>query len=123
MPKQICASRPHCAHLVEIPTRFCESCVASGAGKDQRPSASQRLYGPEWQRARRAYLDEHPIAVDIFHRHGGRKLPAEEVDHIVRHQGDLGLFWDRSNWQGLTKSDHSRKTALERCGKWQLPKK
>jgi 5-methylcytosine-specific restriction protein A len=40
-------------------------------------------------------------------------LRAECVDHIIAHRGDMALFWDVSNWQGLTRADHSRKTAIE----------
>jgi 5-methylcytosine-specific restriction protein A len=28
----------------------------------------------------------------------------------------MKLFWDSDNWQGLTKADHDRKTALEDGG-------
>ena len=39
------------------------------------------------------------------------------MDHIRAHNGDLRLFWDRSNWQGLCKPCHSRKTLAERRAK------
>jgi 5-methylcytosine-specific restriction endonuclease McrA len=42
---------------------------------------------------------------------------AAEVDHIRAHNGDLRLFWDRSNWQGLCKPCHSRKTLAEQRAK------
>ena len=38
---------------------------------------------------------------------------AKEVDHIIPHRGDMQLFWDVANWQGLCKSCHSKKTAQE----------
>jgi 5-methylcytosine-specific restriction protein A len=38
---------------------------------------------------------------------------ATEVDHIIPHKGDMKLFWDSDNWQGLCKSCHSKKTAKE----------
>jgi len=115
MPKQVCGNRP-CNALVDLPHRYCPSCVEAGAGRDKRPSASTRLYGREWRRQSAAYLAENPIAVDIFKEHKGVGQPAEVVDHIVPHRGDLFLFWNVDNWQGLTKSDHSRKTALEDGG-------
>lgn len=42
--------------------------------------------------------------------------PSTEVDHIVAHKGDMGLFWDQANWQALCKPCHSRKTATEDSG-------
>lgn len=116
MPKKICSNRPRCKQLVEIPTRYCSACLEQGAEKDKRPSSSARGYGARWQKASKAYLAAHPIAVDWFKTHSGRLFAAEEVDHIVPHRGDMVLFWDSSNWQGLTKADHSRKTAMEDGG-------
>jgi 5-methylcytosine-specific restriction protein A len=116
VPKQVCANRPRCLNLVELPVKYCASCAAEGAGKDQRPSAAKRGYGARWQKASKAYLAAHPIAVDWFGEHNGVLYPAEETDHIVPHRGDMMLFWDSDNWQGLTKRDHSRKTAMEDGG-------
>lgn len=42
---------------------------------------------------------------------------AQHVDHIIPHRGDLRLFWDRTNWQGLCVGCHNRKTAQERSSK------
>lgn len=33
---------------------------------------------------------------------------ASVVDHVVAHRGNQTLFWDRSNWQGLCSTHHSR---------------
>lgn len=33
-----------------------------------------------------------------------------EVDHIVKHEGNPGLFWNRSNLQALCSTCHTRKT-------------
>jgi len=62
-------------------------------------------------------LRRNPYAVDIFKRHEpGRVYIAEVVDHIIPHKGDPVLFWSVSNLQGLTRSDHNRKTAMEDGG-------
>ena len=117
MPKQVCRNRPVCNTLVvcgECP--YCPDCVRAGALKDKRPTAHQRGYTSKWQKASAAYLVTHPIAVDIFNTHGGRRLPAVIVDHIIPHRGDMKLFWDSTNWQGVTKADHDRKTALQDGG-------
>lgn len=123
MPKRVCANRPRCSNLVELPERYCAVCKAEGAGKDQRPSAAARGYGWRWQKASKAYLAAHPIAVDWFKEHCGVLHAAEVVDHIVPWRGDWKLFWDSSNWQGLTKSAHDRKTAMEDGGFGHAPRK
>jgi len=46
----------------------------------------------------------------------GRMEPATETDHILPHNGDAEMFWDRSNWQGLCHMHHSKKTAAEDGG-------
>lgn len=96
--------------------RYCEACLTKGAGKEQRPSSCRRGYGYRWQQTSAAYLQAHPIAVDWFGTHNGVIYAAEVVDHIRPHKGDIKLFWDPDNWQGLTKVDHNRKTALEDGG-------
>ena len=116
MPKQVCGGRPRCTAKVDVGTRFCDACLGAGAGRDTRPSSTQRGYGARWQKVRKAYLLAHPIAVDWFREHGKVLHAAEVVDHIVPHRGDMKLFWDAANWQGLTKHDHDRKTALEDGG-------
>lgn len=110
LAKRAC-STPGCAPRVDA--GFCESCRSKGAGADDRPNANARGYGRRWQKASKAFLRAHPFAVDIFNRHNGRIYPAELVDHIIPHRGDMVLFWDANNWQGLTRADHNRKTALE----------
>jgi len=67
----------------------------------RRPTARQRGYNREWQKARAAYLAEHPNCVRCF-------KAASVVDHIKPHRGDDTLFWDRSNWQALCATCHNR---------------
>jgi 5-methylcytosine-specific restriction protein A len=88
--------------------------IARRAG--EKEDAMHWLYGRRWREARDAYLRQNPIAVDIFGTHGEVKELATVVDHIVPHRNNLKLFWDPANWQGLTKADHDRKTALEDGG-------
>jgi 5-methylcytosine-specific restriction protein A len=72
-----------------------------------RPSAAKRGYGRKWRQARLDFLSqaENQICAAC------RAALSTEVDHIVPHRGDDKLFWRRSNWQGLCKSCHSRKTS------------
>jgi 5-methylcytosine-specific restriction protein A len=51
--------------------------------------------------------------VDPYGVHGERVVAAADLDHIIPHKGDMTLFWDPTNWQGLCKGCHSRKTATE----------
>lgn len=43
-------------------------------------------------------------------------MAATVVDHITPHGGDVALFWDVANWQGLCKAHHDEKTAREDGG-------
>src|SRR4051794_6169557 len=74
-----------------------------------------RLYGHKWRVASKAYLVKHPwcarCMADKWEHH-----TAQVVDHKQPHRGDLGLFWDSSNWQPLCKECHDRKTAREDGG-------
>ena len=63
-----------------------------------------KLYGAPWRKARRAFLKVNPQCCKCG-------VPATTIDHIVPHNGDLNLFWDRNNWQPLCQPCHSRKTA------------
>ena len=72
---------------------------------------SKMYQTPEWKRGRLDHLRANPLCVDCGSI--GLVVPAREVDHIVPHRGDLKLFRDKKNWQGLCKTCHSRKTARE----------
>jgi 5-methylcytosine-specific restriction enzyme A len=74
----------------------------------ERGSAHARGYGSNWERARAAFLAEHPLC-RTCKEHGVLEL-AVIVDHIQPHRGDAGLFWAQSNWQSLCKPCHDRKT-------------
>lgn len=72
-----------------------------------RGSAASRGYGRRWRVAARAFLAQHPICM-CGDDNCGRL--ATEVDHIRPHRGNERLFWDRENWQALTKECHAAKT-------------
>ena len=79
---------------------------------DRRGSAHERGYGHRWRLARAGFLRRHPLCVASLAN--GLTVPAEVVDHIVPHHGDMRLFWDSSNWQALSKQVHdSIKQELE----------
>lgn len=79
-----------------------------------RPTSAQRGYGADWQRARAAFLAQHPFCVQC--QEEGKVVLATVVDHQVPHKGDGGLFWDEGNWQPLCETHHNRKTARQDGG-------
>ena len=82
---------------------------------NDRKSSSERGYGHKWRKAREDFLSKNPLCVD--HKCLGRVVVATVVDHIVPHNGDQKLFWDRKNWQPLCKVCHdSHKQRLEKSG-------
>ena len=74
----------------------------------RRPNAHDRGYDADWQRARAAYLAEHPMCC-----HPGCTEPASDVDHIesIRDRPDLRL--EPSNFRSLCRSHHSARTARD----------
>jgi 5-methylcytosine-specific restriction protein A len=82
--------------------------------EQERGTSSQRGYNYRWQQSRKGFLAKHPLCKHCQQQ--GRVTAATDVDHIVPHRGDMALFWDRTNWQGLCHPCHSAKTATEDGG-------
>ena len=64
-----------------------------------------------YRRERSAYLRSHPLCAECARQ--GRTVAATELDHITPYRKRPELFWDKSNWQGLCRACHERKTAAE----------
>lgn len=103
---------PGCCVLVP------EGCCPAHKPKDQdrRSEAAQAwrwMYQtPQWREdLRPAQLLREPFCRACAQR--GFRTPATDVDHVVDHKGDWGLFTDRGNLQSLCHACHSRKTATE----------
>ena len=116
-PKTPC-KHPGCVALVPYGTKYCE------AHKPLHPeevrSASSRGYGSAWRKARKAFLQAHPLCVECMKE--GRYKRADVVDHIIPHRGDHRLFWDINNWQALCKRCHDQKTMTkDRAQKYKYP--
>lgn len=77
-----------------------------GSWRTNKQTSAQRGYGYKWQKAREQHLREHPLCV--YCERDGRVTAATVVDHKIPHRGDMTLFWDRSNWQSLCATHHSR---------------
>lgn len=75
--------------------------MAQGYG---RRSAAERGYDGRWRKERGAFLALNPWCVKLG---SGCTLIAELVDHKTPHRGDMGLFWDRTNWQPLCAHCHN----------------
>jgi 5-methylcytosine-specific restriction protein A len=65
-----------------------------------RPNARARGYTREWDKARTEYLINNQTCRYC-------PAPANVVDHVKPHRGDMRLFWNRSNWQPLCTPCHS----------------
>ncbi len=63
---------------------------------DRRPSARERGYTSQWDKASKAFLREHPLC--HYCQLIGLLKPAECVDHKQPHKGDYGMMWDADNW-------------------------
>lgn len=104
--------------------------VQPGSWRTSDMTSSQRGYGSKWQKAREGWLAKHPYCVYCVRDLGiiaptiegvilecaERRLPvpyASVVDHRVAHRGDMGLFWDRSNWQSMCAPHHSSEKQRE----------
>ena len=105
-PKVPCR-HPGCAELIPPGELYCEKHKAQHSGEG-RGGAAARGYGSNWNRARRVFLEAHPLCSECMKQ--GLYVKATDVDHIIPHRGDPKLFWDQSNWQALCHSCHSKKT-------------
>ena len=104
-PKRPCRY-PGCPNLCESGT-YCPEHSAESPDR-LRGSANERGYDAKWRRARKRFLQRHPLCANCLSQ--GVLTPATVVDHIVPHRGDHRLFWDEQNWQPLCKACHDRKT-------------
>ena len=79
---------PGCPRLVPYGKQYCEEHALVHSG--DRPSAANRGYGAAWRRARKHYLEAHPLCVECMKK--GKYVQATDVDHIVPHRGNPKLF-------------------------------
>lgn len=108
-PKRPCRY-PGCPNLCKSGT-YCPE-HSAGSPDRLRGSAAERGYDAKWRRARKRFLQRHPLCANCLSR--GVLTPATVVDHIVPHRGDRALFWDENNWQPLCKNCHDQKTGSGR---------
>ena len=105
IPDHPCA-HPGCPRLVPRGKKYCGEHAA--LHPEEVRSAAARGYTSRWAKARRRFLEVHPLCSECLK--DGRYVKATDVDHIVPHRGDPQLFWDEGNWQALCHRCHSIKT-------------
>ncbi len=104
-PQHPCA-HPGCDTLVRGVSK-CE--VHRKKDEQVRGTSTERGYDYKWMQKRKNYLAKNPWCSDPFGDHAGQKVRAMHVDHIER-LVDGGAD-EESNYQGLCKHCHSKKTA------------
>jgi len=108
-------SHPGCYALVNGRDSKCAKHLQTARREtdSKRPNSADRGYGAQWRIARAQFLRSHPLCMCADCKAAGLIVAASVVDHITPHRGDMRLFWDRENWQSLSKICHDRKTARE----------
>ena len=77
-----------------------------------RPGKYKNVYSHRrWRYIRAQFLQDNPVCVHCLN--DGVLFPANTVDHIEPHAGDLDLMWDTGNLQALCKRHHDIKTWQE----------
>lgn len=102
---------PGCPNFCESGAVYCPEHMKDNSvnlREKWRGSAASRGYDSRWRRARRAFLQAHPLCAECLRN--GRYTAATVVDHIIPHRGDMNLFWDERNWQSLCRDCHDEKT-------------
>ena len=66
-----------------------------------------KLYDRKWRKARRAYLEEHPLCEECLDN--DRITPARDIDHVIP-LSEGGARLDCSNFRALCRRCHNRKT-------------
>jgi 5-methylcytosine-specific restriction enzyme A len=107
-----CAN-PGCGKKVHFSSRFCPDHQKAffKRADEKRESSSKRGYNNTWRKAREVFLRSNPLCKACML--SNLVTAATDVDHVIPHKGDMGLFWDQANWQPLCHACHSRKTATE----------
>jgi 5-methylcytosine-specific restriction protein A len=109
---------PRCSALLPVNVTHCA--VHARTSERQRGSSDHRGYTYQWSLRAQRFKDRYPLCgqrpgdqAPVMSRcfDEGRVTPAFQVDHVIPHRGDPGLFWDEANnWQSLCASCGSLKT-------------
>lgn len=107
--------------MPSAPLRFCtrhgtaspDGCPACRRVERRHQHGSTAYNSARWVRATAQFKAEHPYCINHDQGVPTCTLLTDVTDHRIPHGGDPALFWDRSNWQPMCFSCHSRKTAGE----------
>jgi len=69
-------------------------------------SAYKLYHTGRWIKARKRYIEQHPVCECDKCKELGRLRTASVVHHLIPHQGNPVLFWDEHNWQAVSKTCH-----------------
>lgn len=108
--KRVCG-HPGCPELTDRTYCHVHEMAAKKRVEGARESSFKRGYDARWRKARNAYLSDHPLCVRCLVEKFIVK--ATVLDHIIPHNGDPDLMWNKENWQSLCKRHHDQKTAKE----------
>ena len=101
---------PGCPNVTKDRNGYCEKHT-----KDVKEKWNQQYHhwymGKAWRKLRAWHLNEHPLC--IMCEREGRTAAGVEVDHIIPHKGDWGLFTDPDNLQTLCLHHARQKTARD----------
>lgn len=89
-----------------MPPRSAVVQVKQAVDLERRGTSASRGYGHRWQKARTGYLLKHPLCICCLAN--GRVTPAQMVDHVVPHEGDMTIFWRSEDWQALCNDCNQR---------------
>lgn len=107
--------------MPSAPLRFCtrhgtaspDGCPACRRHELRHQQGSTSYHSAKWKRESARFRAHHPYCVNADAGLPMCTLLTDVTDHRIPHEGDPHLFWDRSNWQPMCASCHSRKTAGE----------
>ncbi len=122
MIKKICKAK-YCNNYCDYTIGYCDEHIhlikayerqRKAQADKRRGTSAERGYNNEWRKARDIHLANEPLCRECLK--SNVFTPANVVDHVISHKGDMKLFWDKDNWQSLCKECHDRKTVKEDGG-------
>jgi 5-methylcytosine-specific restriction protein A len=115
MALKVCM-RPGCPELIES-GGYCykhKRETTRNYNQYARDPEIQKLYNSgRWKHERRVFLNTHPLCECEECKLNDRTTAATMVDHKIPHNGDVKLFWDKSNWQAMSLEHHNIKTKAD----------
>jgi len=112
-PRRGCLVSGCLEHVVQFGRCAAHVAVMIKAPEIRNEPGRQWYHTTRWRKLRARILSAEPLCRHCLAR-DSRPVAATEVDHVVRHQGDIKKFWLTENLQPLCSACHARKSATER---------